>query len=682
MHFTALVYAHSAAFVAYALFALTLGVRGTRSWVTASYAVASAATAAWAGCVVLAQWAVLPAAAPAFMDTLLDGAWFAIILAILYVIGEDRRQWQLFAITTASIVAANAVFAAADLNAGSVLGLRIDARIMALTELGLGFFLLENLLRNLDQDRFWSVKLLGIGLGAVLLCQALVVIPEFLTNIPPAGIIVARPLVFLLAMPLFLVSAVRSRGIKLRVHSSRKIVFQTTALVATGIVLQGTAIAAYYLRTWGGDNGIVLAIIFSFGSAIGFAVALSSRSVRSRVIKFITENFFSYRYDYRLEWEKFIRTLSACQNDNVPLSALRTLTELLDSPGGALWVWRENWNRFMPVARWSVDEDLAPIASSDSAVQAFADEHCTFIDLTLPDQNAAGLIWRQRFPFAWLIVPLRFRGSLAGIALIIPPRSARKLHWEDKNLISLVSLQLAAYLVQQETTQALSDARQLEQFNKRFAFIIHDIKNATGQLSLLVRNAECYAHEEEFRRDMVLTLRNSVKKLETLLAGLASGALGDRQSFTPDRKDVAELASSFARDKRRLGCNVITAGGVSALAQLRDTGAFLSVLEHVVNNALEATGDSAPVCIGIADSGGFVRVMVKDSGPGMTEKFIADELFRPLKTTKRTGFGIGACQARQIMRDLGGDIEIHSKPGEGTTVSLLLPAAALEAVAS
>ena len=54
------------------------------------------------------------------------------------------------------------------------------------------------------------------------------------------------------------------------------------------------------------------------------------------------------------------------------------------------------------------------------------------------------------------------------------------LHWEDRSLISLVALQLAAYLVQRETTQALADARQLEQFNKRFAFILHDTKNAMG----------------------------------------------------------------------------------------------------------------------------------------------------------------------------------------------------------
>src|SRR5437763_2546444 len=145
MHFTAPVYAHLAAFLAYGLFALALGVRATRSWVTASYAVSTAMTAVWAGSVVLAQWSIVPPAAPAFLDIVRDGAWYAVILTILNAIGQDRRQWWLFAITTVSIVAANAVFAATDLNAGSLLGLRIDASTVALTELGLGFLLLENL---------------------------------------------------------------------------------------------------------------------------------------------------------------------------------------------------------------------------------------------------------------------------------------------------------------------------------------------------------------------------------------------------------------------------------------------------------------------------------------------------------------------------------------------------------
>ena len=672
-------YVHLVTFVAYGIFAAVLSFRSSRSWLTSCFFVAAALTAAWGASAALSSWALAPNAVPETLAALSDGGWYALILAVLYYLGQDRTHWRVTAALTAVLVAIHVAFVALKLDAGLVAGVRLDSRVTGLAELCIGFVLLDNMMRNLDQDRFWSAKHLGIGLGAVLFFQALVLTPELLTNSVSSAMTMARPLVYLLVMPLFVVSAIRSPGLELRVHSSRKIVFQTTALIAIGIVLQGTAIAAYYLRTRGGDNGTVLAILLGFGSIVGFAVVLASRTVRSRVATFINENFFSYKYDYRLEWQNFIRAVSQWDDDNVPLGVLRTMAELVDSPGGGLWVWRERWNRFMPVAHWSLNCDLSPIAANDELVRALTDEGCAFLDLTLENGEPSSVAWRQRFPGSWLVVPFRYRSSVAGFALINRPRSERTLTWEDRNLISLVALQLAAYLVQQETAQALMDARQLEQFNKRFAFILHDTKNAIGQLTLLVRNAEQFGHDEEFRKDMIATLRNSVEKLQALLASLTGGPVsGAAPAVLPASVDLEKIAAGFVQERRRMGFNLQIEDHGPAVARLGDSSAFVGVLEHVVANALEATPSGAPVTLRIARIGNSVFLTVQDKGPGMSENFIANELFRPLKTTKKTGFGIGAFQAREIMRELGGDVEIRSKLGEGTAVTLILPAFAPE----
>ena len=55
--------------------------------------------------------------------------------------------------------------------------------------------------------------------------------------------------------------------------------------------------------------------------------------------------------------------------------------------------------------------------------------------------------------------------------------------------------------------EALANAQRFEEFNRRFAFILHDIKNLVSQLSLLARNAERHADNPEFRADMVATLQ-------------------------------------------------------------------------------------------------------------------------------------------------------------------------------
>jgi signal transduction histidine kinase len=99
------------------------------------------------------------------------------------------------------------------------------------------------------------------------------------------------------------------------------------------------------------------------------------------------------------------------------------------------------------------------------------------------------------------------------------------------------------------------------------------------------------------------------------------------------------------------------------------------VLEHVVSNALEASAAGKAVDIDVTASKNTVQIAVSDQGSGMTQQFINEELFRPLKSTKRGGFGIGGYQVRELMRDLGGDVTVESKLGQGTRVTLLLPLA-------
>jgi signal transduction histidine kinase len=65
---------------------------------------------------------------------------------------------------------------------------------------------------------------------------------------------------------------------------------------------------------------------------------------------------------------------------------------------------------------------------------------------------------------------------------------------------------------------------------------------------------------------------------------------------------------------------------------------------------------------------------VEDTGCGMDEAFIREQLFKPFKTTKGdAGMGIGAFETREYIRSLGGDVEVSSRPGQGTLFRLRLP---------
>ena len=69
-------------------------------------------------------------------------------------------------------------------------------------------------------------------------------------------------------------------------------------------------------------------------------------------------------------------------------------------------------------------------------------------------------------------------------------------------------------------------------------------------------------------------------------------------------------------------------------------------------------------------------VDIEDNGSGMDLDFVRHRLFRPFESTKAgKGMGIGAYQAREFLRGIGGDIRVKSTPGEGTTVTLAIPLA-------
>ena len=103
---------------------------------------------------------------------------------------------------------------------------------------------------------------------------------------------------------------------------------------------------------------------------------------------------------------------------------------------------------------------------------------------------------------------------------------------------------------------------------------------------------------------------------------------------------------------------------------------FDTALGHLINNAAEASPPGEPVRVNVRREGQQVVVEVIDRGPGMAPEFIRDELFRPLSTSKRQGSGIGAWQARELLREAGGDLAVLSRPGAGTTMRVLLPASA------
>jgi signal transduction histidine kinase len=175
------------------------------------------------------------------------------------------------------------------------------------------------------------------------------------------------------------------------------------------------------------------------------------------------------------------------------------------------------------------------------------------------------------------------------------------------------------------------------------------------------------------------TLRNVVDKLQRMLVQLKERDTAGNDRLPARATDIAALVKEFVEEKRELGIDVVAASDDLPLeVSVPDPQELLDVLEHVFANAVEAM-QGGPVELKLARRGQRACVDVIDRGPGMSEEFINTELFRPLRSTKNGGLGIGAYQAREIVHGIGGDLEIKSKIGLGTTVTLSLPISARNA---
>ena len=141
------------------------------------------------------------------------------------------------------------------------------------------------------------------------------------------------------------------------------------------------------------------------------------------------------------------------------------------------------------------------------------------------DKVAPVAEWASELTRTWLVVPLNHRGSLIGFVVLARSRAQFKLDREVFDLLRIIGREVASRVAEQLAAQVLSQTQQLREYSQRFAFVIHDIKNVSGQLSMLLTNAEIHADNPEFQRDMLATVRASVAKITRLLTRLQA----DRQ---------------------------------------------------------------------------------------------------------------------------------------------------------
>jgi putative PEP-CTERM system histidine kinase len=145
----------------------------------------------------------------------------------------------------------------------------------------------------------------------------------------------ARGLVLTLLVPLLALAARRNPQWSLNVFVSRQVIFYTTSFVAVGLYLLLMATGGYLIRLYGGTWSGIVQLVFVTCAGIVLLVLLASGTMRRRLRVFLSKHFYCNKYDYRVEWLRFIGMLSTPDLEIGPReNAVRAIAQVIGSPAG------------------------------------------------------------------------------------------------------------------------------------------------------------------------------------------------------------------------------------------------------------------------------------------------------------------------------------------------------------
>lgn len=513
------------------------------------------------------------------------------------------------------------------------------------------------------------------GLGALLVALVIVfgldLVSALLAVLDPRNmpmVELMRPAGMILALPPLMLAAAQNPVWAFDLPVSRRLAHRLAfgamiALVAV-VLLDGARLLQSRI---GPAAALTLAVALAAALAAAAAHLASARR-RDTLLRAVRRYVFSDRYDYREEWLGFIDTLGDEGTDATPLPerVVDAVAQVMSAGGGALWL--QDGDRVRLAAHRDlvlpVDPPLDP--ASISALLSLTKDGVVDLERHGASDRGAQVAqgWRA-IPGAWLILPLVHRRRLVGLLVLARPRVRRALDWEDRMLLRTLARACGSYLVEDLASRALQEAREFDSFNRRFAFVAHDLKHVAARLGLVVTNARRFRGNPAFYDDLLETLEDTAARADRLVREMRG------EPPTVGGTDVALLVEGVVagRDGRRPMLETT----VADLRIQADAARLASALDHLIDNGFDACVAGGDVKVTVREETRMAVIEVRDTGTGIAPDYLARSFGKPFVTTKSGGMGLGLYEVRHTVEAMGGRLEAESTPGAGTVMRLYLP---------
>lgn len=533
---------------------------------------------------------------------------------------------------------------------------------------------MEQLYRNSDTKAKWALWPLVIAIGTTTVFDFVIFAQATMVNQLDFSFWYARGYLATMAMPMLLVSARRMKDWSVDVFISREVVFYSSMLMISGAYLLVLALAGYAINLVGGKWGNVISIAFLGLGLMVLVALLITEKLRREVKVFITKHFFANKYDYRIEWLKSIEQLQLSKSDDCYQTATDMICSSIGAEKGVLIKKEQLYSYKCMYSKGLAFDQYTEKFLTD--VDDFYEHNAwiidvreyTFVEHSYP-QLSLDTDYCRKAGIS-LIVPILNGDNVYGMFLLSLPSSRGYLNWEDRDLMFALTKQLSNYLFLNEAKNELAESKQFEAFHRMSAFLVHDLKNIQAQLGLISSNAKRHRDNPAFIDDVFETIDSATGRLDKVLTQL-------RNKQAPETVkaaiDVNVLVEKVIQQRNIHQPQASIERGSELFIDIEEAE-LESVINHLVQNAQEATDNEGWIKVKVSEKENHAIIEISDNGNGMSDEFIKNRLFKPFDTTKgNAGMGIGAYEAKQFIESVNGQLNVVSTEGRGSVFTVSLP---------
>lgn len=532
--------------------------------------------------------------------------------------------------------------------------------------------ILENTFSSSSSVSRWKIKYEYFGMTAILGVLMFYFSQGLLFRAVNMNLLPVRSGVFLIA-GVFIGYAKMFRGGGATISVSRFVVYRSLTLMVVGLYLLALGLAGSSLRYFGVVLSAELMLFLGMGSGLFLLLALCSEQIRRRAKVFVSKNFYAHKYDYRSEWLKFSENLTLCRNlVDVQNVVVQTYSSIFGVEGTAFYLFDRKHNIFRLTVMEREDNAPGEFAVSPS-MWSYLLEKNRVLNVQGAEFKLSG---SERESLTkggvWLVVPIVSHAVIEGLVMLRHRLMREKLTFEDYDMMKTLARQAGLSLMSYRLATELAEAGEMAAIAKVSSFVVHDLKNVAYTFSLMLENAELYIGEEEFQRDLLKSIKNTVAKMNGLIMKLK--ALPNMEAPSSEVIDLAPIATETVLQFRGLKPGVKLVADTHGVRSRGNAAEIGKVVLNMILNAMDAVGERGEIRVATGVQDGKAYIRVADNGSGMNEYFLKNHLFRPFRTTKDGGLGIGLYQCSQIVESHGGNIDVTSRVGKGTTFTVYLPA--------